>query len=88
MADKVASTIEVPSSISPANAEDFRLQALAMLEAAKESPDKVILDVEAGELTPVAVQLLVAATRTAERFGVAIEPSARCQTLMTELQLN
>ena len=62
--------------------------ALSTLETAKESSTAVKLDVEESALTPVATQLLIATTRTAERYGVALDTSEQCQHVLTELHLN
>lgn len=88
MTEQVASSIEIPSAISPADADAFKIQALSTLEAAKETSSGVALGVEGQSLTPVAIQLLIAAMRTADRFGVALDVSEQCQGVLTDMQLN
>lgn len=88
MTDPVPAIIEIPSAISPAEAEDYRMLALSALETAKDRSTAVKLDVEEAALTPVATQLLIATTRTAERYGVTLNTSEQCQRVLTELHLN
>lgn len=88
MTEQVASSIEIPANISPANADAIRSQALTVLEAAKEASTNVWLDVDGDAMTPVAVQMLISTMRTADRFSVSLNISEQCQTVLTDLQLN
>ena len=87
MAHQVASSIEIPATISPANADAFRMQVLELLKSGKETASNVSLDLEGQSLTPVAVQLLTATMRSADRLGVSLDVSEKCHSVLTDLQL-
>ena len=87
MTDQVATSIDIPAAISPADAEVYRSQILSKLEIAKDSSGSVTLDVDQPSLSPVALQLLIATTRTAETFGVALDISDECQGVFADLRL-
>lgn len=80
--------IVIPAALSPAEAEEVRAVTLQMLEAAKEGEGSIPLDIEGDSMTPCAVQMVVSATRTAERLGVSLEISEHGRTTMSEMQLN
>ena len=88
MTEKSPPAILIPSALSPADAEECRTNALAILEAAVGADSGVAIDADGTALTPGAVQILVATTRTAERMGVALIPSDQCATVLSDLQLN
>lgn len=86
MTDQTTDPILIPAALSPAVAEEMREETLKKLEAAKGSSDSLSLDIDGESLTPCAVQILVAASRTAERMGVSLELSEQGQMALSELQ--
>ncbi len=88
MTEQAPPTIMIPSTLSPADAEECRAKSLATLEAAAGDGSDVSIDTDGSAFTPGAVQILVATTRTAERMGVSFNTSEQCATILSDLQLN
>lgn len=84
MTPKETSSVVIPAALSPADAEGIRLEALERLEGAK-TTGAVSLDVDGASLTPCALQILIATTRTAERMGVTLEISEQGKSALAEL---
>ena len=88
MPEQASPTFTVQSALSPADAENAKAEAISMLEAVDQNPREIGFDIDGTALTPCAVQIIVATTRTAERMGIKLCATEQCGSVLSELQIN
>ena len=86
MSEPASTSILIPSGLSPADAEAVRSKTLEMLNGARDGSNPVAIDFDGDTLSPCALQILVAATRTAEHAGVSYEVSDQGNAVLSALQ--
>ncbi len=88
MPDQVPSTLTIQSTLSPADAEEAKAEAISKLEAVDPEKREIDFDIDGTALTPCAVQMVIATTRTAERLGIKLCATEQCGSVLSELQKN
>ena len=79
-------TFTVPGSLSPADAPKVCDELKKCFESAQAAGTAFSLDLD-GEATPCALQLLIAATRSATASGVGLEVSENARDVFTGIAL-
>ena len=85
MSESEQEELVLSSSLSPADADEERDQAVAAVKRAAESQKPLALSLDGDQLTPCAMQMLIAATRTAEIQGVKLSLSDGASAVMNDL---
>lgn len=73
------------ADLPPADAAETRDLAQARLEEAEAASAPLTVDIEGERPTPCALQILVATTKSAERRGIDLSPTAEAQTVLSSL---
>lgn len=83
-----AAALLIDGTLSPADAEEAHGAALQAVEAAKAGGLALQVDVEGDQITPCALQILVATQRTTDAQGIDIALSPRASEIFTTIDLN
>lgn len=75
----------VPADLSPADAGEVRDQAVARIEAAERGSEPFEIDLDGDGPTPTALQILVAAKKSAEKRGVDLATTDRAEQILSDL---
>ncbi len=86
--DGSANSLTMQAMLSPADAAAARDLALESILPAKAGQTSLQVELDGEALSPCAVQLLVGATRTAEKQEVEIVLSEQAQTILSNIDLS
>lgn len=84
--ESTVTPIQIPATLSPADAEDLRVMAMEALRAASDTTQTTEVVVEEYPCSPCALQMFVATQRSAETMGISLTYSGDADALLADMQ--
>ena len=83
-----AAPLVIEAALSPANAVERCGEVLSAMEKARETNTPFAIGLDGTEASPCALQILIAASRSARKHGLSFELSGEAKTALTDINLD